>query len=131
MKPNPMMEALRQKKARGLDVTILLGGGHEGQEEPLEDADQERKELGLAPDATPLGHDQDERDVAQGQAGHHENMMPGEEIENHPDAAEDKALIENVLASSHLGKNSVHRKTHAKGMMKKGAGSHPLSHDKA
>lgn len=127
---NPMLQALKDKKAKGLDVTILLGHPHDGQDEPLHDStkdemsDDDSKELGLAPDATELGEDQDQKDMALGKSGHHDNMMPGEEMIDHPDEEEDKKLIEEELAKAHMGKRSmVHR-----GMMKRHQASHKMMH---
>lgn len=63
-----MLEALKQRKGQGINLTIVLGGpkGAEVHEDPSQDDmdmtddhedDAERKELGDAPDATHIGVD--------------------------------------------------------------------------
>lgn len=57
---NSMSDALRNKRARGLDVAIIIGGAEPVNSmtplhaESAEEAEKEQKELGLAPDAQPL-----------------------------------------------------------------------------
>lgn len=114
MSQNPMLEALKNKKAHGIDVTLIMAGPH-NTEDPMAMDEDERKELDLAPDATPIGEEQDKKDEALGKAGHHDNMMPGAEQINHPDAKQDKMLIEEELAKAHMGKRSLAHH----GMMKK------------
>lgn len=127
MKPSPMMDALKNRKMKALDITILIGTPEDAEGAPVNaapgdmaadgDGDEktEREALDLAPDATEVGRDLDEKDVAFGRAGHNANMMPGEEIINGPDPAEEASLIEEALKTANLGKNSIA----ARGMMKK------------
>lgn len=88
LKRNAMSDALRAKKARGLDLTIVIGGA-----EPINGTDEEQlmqqKELGVAPEASPV------------------------EV-GHPDEMQDKQLIEQELAK--MGKGTL---AHKAMMMKK------------
>lgn len=117
-----MRQALKQRKARGLDITILLGhdgakGDDEQEPEPhaMEDVkvmnhdedEEERKALGLAPDATPIGvHDGNALDSGDGDI--HENQ-PGNE--------ETKKMVDHALMSSPMGKGHLFKKM-SKHMMK-------------
>lgn len=96
-----MHEALKRKKAQGLDVAIILNPHGDGVESPsLGDGDEEmeRKELGLAPDAPELkdpSHSPSEMDME------HKPLNDEQELENHPDA--DQSLMSRSL-SGHGGK---------------------------
>lgn len=96
-----MQRALQNRKADGLDITILLGvpPGTNVQ------AQEEAKELGMAPDANPLGSADDAKAVALGNMAHQDNMMPGGEITEQPNEAEKKATILAELAK--LGKGFI------------------------
>jgi hypothetical protein len=71
---NAMSEALKRKKARGLDMAILIGGA-----EPDDAEDQ--KELGLAPGGTVLGENHTAEDIEMGKATHDAGLLkPGAEM---------------------------------------------------
>lgn len=100
---NAMVEALQRRKAKGLDLTILIGphgeaempGGAESQKD-------DEKELGMAPDAEQIGKD-----------------MP----EGQMDADSDKALIAQELEKAGLGKGSLmHKAMHRGAVMSKAHG---------
>ena len=108
MNPKLMQQALQKRKAKGLDITILLGMPEGMEDESAPDSeDEESKELDLAPSATEIGDADEERDEALGKMGHMGNEVPGEEIINHPDSPEDKELIRQELAKIGLGRGSL------------------------
>jgi hypothetical protein len=69
MKHDSMVEALRRRKAHGVDITISLARPDDGQllamnqedglGESQEDEEQELRDLDQAPDASPVGEDDD------------------------------------------------------------------------
>lgn len=71
MKYNSMSDALRNKRAKGLDVAIIIGGGgpinpiSPLQVENKEEVEKEQKELGLAPDAQPLAGEKKEGEMGE------------------------------------------------------------------
>lgn len=119
---NAMGDALRQRKARGLDLTIVVGGAHpmqgtdeeqrqqaaehiamksegkDGADEYLNkghdmgpeahtaatdgglNEEREEEELGIAPEGTELGKNQDARSKAIGQATHQKELMVDSDI---------------------------------------------------
>lgn len=95
---SPMLHALRNKKAQGLDIHILVGpqeGDMQGMGDP---EDKEVKELGLAPDgAEPTAEDGPQSGEPQ------MGMMD----EAHPDAPQDKHLIEEELAKAGLARGGL------------------------
>ncbi len=105
-----MQQALMRNKAKGLDITILLGApGEQVEHGNMGDGpsdEDESKELNLAPDATPLGQEQDEKDETLGHLGHDKNMTPGEELIN-PTAMSDKQVVEQEMAKHRFGKGSL------------------------
>lgn len=142
MNHEAMLAALRNKKARGLDSAILIapmhaGGGealhqddisneHEGHEGHKGEEHDDSKEMDLAPsDAAPLGDEHDEMNAEIGHIAHDKNMMPGEEIVNHPEDQDDAKLIAHALAQGHFGKRSVAHRMQGKGG--KGTASKPLA----
>lgn len=72
MQKNPMIDALRKQKGQGVDITIVLGDGES-------DEDKEQKELGLAPDGTDVGVDEDKEGLADAQLADPKQLMPGAE----------------------------------------------------
>ena len=90
MNQKALNDALRLRKARGLDLTIVIEGEDEGGEKEK----QEQKELGLAPDATPI------KDEESGEEVPMQPMMG----QAQPNAALDQAVIEEMLAKGPTGK---------------------------
>lgn len=115
--PDLMREALRQKKAGALDLTIIIGDPNAGgtsksltigesgdpadTDLSTEEDEDDQKTLGLAPDATPLGETQDENDEDLGEAG---NLQTGneEDLNQAPDPQEARPDIEAMLAKAPL-----------------------------
>lgn len=108
-----MMEALKRRKEKGLDIAIIVGGHDDKASGPMMgDPDQDQKELGLAPDAEKVGEERDMKDMKDGAMGHDaEKMMPGTEVMNgtgnHPDAMQDKMMMEQELKKMHMGRGSI------------------------
>lgn len=99
MKQDAIKEALKQRKARGLDVSIIIGGA-----EPMQETDDEQKKLGLAPKGSMPTHEDGEES----------------EMEGHEDEMQDKSLIEEELSKLGLGKGSILAKAKSGMMAKKG-----------
>lgn len=107
--PGSMVEALRRKKvADGVNLTIIIGEPDETMQDSVtpgdgapmseEMSDDERKELGLAPDATELGDtDQLEKPIAPGDT----DAMA---LQEQGPGMMQKALDQSPL----LGRNSMH-----------------------
>lgn len=115
MKQDSMLEALRQKKAQGLDITITIGkpedgqslsvdengnpsdeGGllEENQETPADEAsEQESRDLDQAPEATQLGDD--------------EPKAPDMPADQNPALAGDRKLFQDEMAKAKFGKGSL------------------------
>lgn len=94
MKISPMSEAIRNKRAKGVDIAIILGGDDaqiNDKAPAMDDSKDENKEMGLAPDAELLEDDK----------------KPSDDSVVHDDEAQDKALIEQELAKAGLGKGSL------------------------
>lgn len=103
-----MSEALRRRKANALDLTIVIGNPKDDMEM---DEEKERNALGLAPDAEPLGEDENaEGQVVDGsQVSGDVVTTPNDRMlaaGNHPDELQDKQLIDEEL-SKYLGKGSL------------------------
>ena len=123
-----MLEALRRKKAHGVDLTVMIGhpGEHpmahngdahgDGEGDASHDEETEQKELGLAPEAEEVGESADEKARELAMEGHEGNHVPGEEIINHPgDEEEGHGLMAGHLSGhGQLGRSSMHHR-----MMKK------------
>lgn len=107
-----MREALLRRKGRGLDITITIG-------DP-DDEEKDDKDMGLAPEGTPVGDDMkpglDEARVAD----------MGEPVDGDPDDEENEAALEGMTPGQGimrnglskagvLGKNSIHRRMFKKG----------------
>jgi hypothetical protein len=111
-----MLEAIRRKKARGLDMTVLLNP-HEDNGAVNDNEDEEKdqtQDLQLAPEATEIGCEDDAHDETMGHLGSAEdNETPGEEIINHPGSPEDHALIASELAKAGMGRHSMAGRLHA------------------
>lgn len=122
-----MQEALKRKKAHGIQLTITVGhpgdkpgasamedhdgAPHEGEGHGVDpEEDRDRKELNLAPEATEIGEEADKKDEAIGHATHTGNLTPGAELINHPDPEGDKKMIEEALSKGHFGSRSLHRR---------------------
>ncbi len=115
-----MHEALQKRKVNGLDITILLGAPGEKigvAGAPGQDADEEAKELDMAPPATELGEAQDADDEALGKLGHQGNMTPGAELINERDPAQEAEFVRRELGKAQFGKSSLTQR----GMMQKKA----------
>jgi hypothetical protein len=80
MKSESMKDALKMRRARGLDVSIIIGGA-----EPMQGTDEEQKKMGLAPDGA---------EYEEGEEGHEDEAM-------------DKMLIQKEIQKLGLGKNSI------------------------
>lgn len=102
MLKHAMTKALNERKGKGIDLTIMIGGMPEE-----EKGKEESKKLGLAPDGTPVG-------VEEG------TLSPGglpEQVPMHQDEPQDKELIMAELQKMGLGKGSL---AHKAMMQKKG-----------
>jgi hypothetical protein len=118
MKNDSMLEALRRKKSNTVTITLelpegvelggmgsagpsegLMGLEGEGVEGEMHEKDeQERRELDMAPPATPL-----------------DDENPGEALNaEHPDEEQDLKLIESALGKANFGKNSILGKMRSK-----------------
>lgn len=97
---NPMANALKDRKAKGVDITISISP---------QEMDEEQKKLGLAPAGESHPNpEQDSKDALLGQLGHQdegEPDMPSQEPLSNPDEDADKMLIRNELKS--LGRGSM------------------------
>ena len=85
MKPkNAMAEALQKRKARGLDLAIIVGGAEPmDSDRPIDgdDEKEEREALGLAPEATEIGDKETMQDEEVGKASHDAlRLRPGEQM---------------------------------------------------
>lgn len=120
-----MLEALKRKKAHGVDLTVMIG--HPGEHPAMqggdahdapglhgdETDDEDQKELGLAPEAEEIGESTDEKDRELASEGHEGNHVPGEEIINHPPAPgeEGHGLMPGHLSGhGQLGRHSMHNR---------------------
>lgn len=119
IKHNSMSDALRNRKAQGLDLTIVIGGA-----KPVNGDDEEQEKLGLAPSAEEIGEEHGENppvdgNQVQGQIVTQPNdkkLVVGDSSMEHPDEMQDKQLIEHELAKAGLGKSSLaHRAMMMKG----------------
>lgn len=140
MNKEAMRDALRARKARGLDLTIVMGMPNHGAE-PMQGSDEqqekEQKEMGLAPEATEIkdgdkaasmDHADMRGDMGHGYESKSQHLQhpvideknvgmdaPGKSAAApHDDEAQDRQLIDQELQKMGMGKNSVHGKTHAK-----------------
>lgn len=113
MKRNSMADALHQRKGRGLDIAIIVGGA-----QPInssDEEDKENKELGLAPEGAPVDEENEKKSVEASRESHgkiqamaHEQMPSHYE---HSDEMDDRALIQQELEKSGLaGKGSLSRR---------------------
>jgi len=105
---NHMKDALKRRKANGVDVTIVLGGQPEEEKRPGEDSE-------LAPDIKDVTQDQS---LMMGPQAKHETPV-------HEDAVQDKQLIEQMLAQhkdTEDGTNTIAGKARAlmRSKLKKG-----------
>lgn len=108
MHKNAMSDALRAKKSQGLDLTIMIREPDEGSKKEEE---MDRKEEGLAPDATRLGDAQDAKDIEMSKMVHDKNLKAGEGAFNHSEGHEGTpASYGDQLSVLGLGKNSIHGK---------------------
>lgn len=102
MKQDSMVEALRRRKAQGVNITISvdpkdevagLDQGLMGDEvESEEDKEHELAELDQAPDASSVGEDDD-------------GAPPAET--DHPDEEQDRQLFRDEMAKANFGKGSL------------------------
>jgi len=122
MKKNMMGKALEDKMARGINLTILIGGP--------DDEAEEQKKLGLAPEgATEPNKDEDEKAVMLAHDAHTKNMMPGENMMTAgdpglpkgqpPQEVDGKEGLVDKLLQNGLGKGSMAYKA-KQAMIKKG-----------
>lgn len=87
---NPMSSALRNRKARGIDLNIIIGAP--GNDMSPESSKQEQADLGLAPDAEKVGND---------------------EAVAHPDESQDKVLMQDEIAKA-MGRGSLAQRSNMK-----------------
>lgn len=104
MKHDSMVEALRRRKAHGVDITISLARPDDGQLLALdqdvnadlgsgdEEQEEELRELDQAPDASPVGEDND---------------TDPEANPNHPDEEQDRELFRREIEKAQFGKGSL------------------------
>lgn len=101
--PDAMMEALRARKARGLDIKIIIGDP-EGDESPEvvtgddTDADADAKLLDQAPEATPL-----------------DGENPGEELEGRGPGL----MGHSLQGAPNMGPGSILERAKLRGALKK------------
>lgn len=112
MNQSLMQQALKRKKANGFDISITIEP-MDG-EKDMAQGDEENKELGMAPDATPIGQKQDEKDQLLGEMSLDKPEVPGEEVMDNTQKQEDAGLIQEAL--SRLGRGTM---AHKIGMGKK------------
>lgn len=117
-KSNAMINALRNKRGAGVDLTIILGNPEDemvvGGEE---DADKkEQKDLGLAPDGTPVGKEEGNLETEDSRMGNQESMGSDYDLDapaDNMDNAQDEKMNK-MLSGGMLGKGSMAMKKMAK-----------------
>lgn len=118
MREDAMKQALRDRRARGLDVSIIVGGA-----EPIEATDEEQKKLGFAPEGDDPTEEDGENPTVPEQE-QEEGMLNKEVTQMDPDddmqGKMDPSMMQDEMDKMGMGRYSISSKAKMKAMAQKG-----------